>query len=173
MDRMTPEEFGYDRVRAKDVGTPAMNGLRQLPRLKRAWSNCAAANRNWRAKSSSSALTFPRLRNASHDLAPGRPDPIAVRGRARIPHFAGGVFRAKDGRPAHLPGWKIDAEIAQRVIAASASVDELVIDYEHQTINAERTASQRRPPAGSGRWFGAKVPACLRLACNGRTRPGQ
>lgn len=60
-----------------------------------------------------------------------------------------GVFRAKDGRPANLPGWKIDAEIAQRVIAASASVDELVIDYEHQTINAEKNG-QPAPAAG---WF--------------------
>ena len=60
-----------------------------------------------------------------------------------------GLFRAKDGRPAHLPGWKIDAEIAQRVIAASASADELVIDYEHQTINAEKNG-QPAPAAG---WF--------------------
>ena len=60
-----------------------------------------------------------------------------------------GVFRAKDGRPANLPGWKIDAEIAQRVIAASASVDDLVIDYEHQTINAEKNG-QPAPAAG---WF--------------------
>lgn len=60
-----------------------------------------------------------------------------------------GVFRAKDGRPAHLPGWKIDAEIAQRVIAASASVDDLVIDYEHQTINAEKNGL----PAPAAGWF--------------------
>ena len=60
-----------------------------------------------------------------------------------------GVFRAKDGRPANLPGWKINAEIAQRVIAASATVDELVIDYEHQTINAEKNG-QPAPAAG---WF--------------------
>ena len=60
-----------------------------------------------------------------------------------------GVFRAKDGRPAHLPGWRIDAEIAQRVIAASASADELVIDYEHQTINAEKNG---RPAPAAG-WF--------------------
>ena len=60
-----------------------------------------------------------------------------------------GVFRAKDGRPAGLPGWKIDAAIAQRVIAASVSVDELVIDYEHQTINSEKNG-QPAPAAG---WF--------------------
>jgi len=60
-----------------------------------------------------------------------------------------GVFRAKDGRPAHLPGWKIDAKIAQRVIAASATVDDMVIDYEHQTINSEKNG-QPAPAAG---WF--------------------
>jgi phage I-like protein len=60
-----------------------------------------------------------------------------------------GVFRAKDGRPENLPGWKIDAAIAQRVIAASASTDELVIDYEHQTINSEKNG-QPAPAAG---WF--------------------
>jgi phage I-like protein len=64
-----------------------------------------------------------------------------------------GVFRAKDGRPANLPGWKIDAEIAQRVIAASASADEIVVDYEHQTINAQ-TNGQPAPAAG---WFSRMV----------------
>lgn len=64
-----------------------------------------------------------------------------------------GVFRAKDGRPANLPGWKIDAAIAQRVIAASASVDEMVIDYEHQTINSEKNG-QPAPAAG---WFSRMV----------------
>jgi phage I-like protein len=60
-----------------------------------------------------------------------------------------GVFRAKDGRPAHLPGWKIDGEIARRVIAASVSSYDMVIDYEHQTINAEKNG-QPAPAAG---WF--------------------
>ncbi len=72
--------------------------------------------------------------------------PVAEREFRILP---AGVFRAKDGRPAHLPGWKIDAEIAERVIAASASADELVIDYEHQTINAEKNG-QPAPAAG---WF--------------------
>lgn len=60
-----------------------------------------------------------------------------------------GVFRAKDGRPSHLPGWKIDAEIARRVIAASASTEDIVIDYEHQTINAEKNGK----PAPAAGWF--------------------
>lgn len=72
--------------------------------------------------------------------------PLAAREFRILP---AGVFRAKDGRPAHLPGWKIDAEIAQRVIAASATVDDMVIDYEHQTINAEKNG-QPAPAAG---WF--------------------
>lgn len=64
-----------------------------------------------------------------------------------------GLFKAKDGRPANLAGWKIDAMIAQRVIAASSTVDEIVIDYEHQTINAKENG-QPAPAAG---WFSRMV----------------
>lgn len=58
-----------------------------------------------------------------------------------------GTFRAKDGRPKGLPGWKIDATIAQRVIAASVPPAGLVIDYENQTIHAARNG-QPAPAAG-------------------------
>lgn len=61
-----------------------------------------------------------------------------------------GMFRsAKDSRPENLPGWKLDAEIAQRLIAASASVDDLVIDYEHQTLNTVKNGL----PAPAAGWF--------------------
>jgi phage I-like protein len=82
----------------------------------------------------------------SHLAALTQSLPVAGREFRILP---AGVFRAKDGRPAHLPGWKIDAEIAQRVIAASASVDDLVIDYEHQTLNAEKNGH----PAPAAGWF--------------------
>lgn len=82
----------------------------------------------------------------SHLAALTQSLPVAGREFRILP---AGVFRAKNGRPAHLPGWKINAEIARRVIAASASVDDLVIDYEHQTINAEKNG-QPAPAAG---WF--------------------
>ena len=66
-----------------------------------------------------------------------------------------GTFRARDGRPAGLPGWKIDANIASKVIARNrAKVDALVVDYEHQTLKSE-TNGQPAPAAG---WMkGAKI----------------
>lgn len=60
-----------------------------------------------------------------------------------------GVFRAKDGRPKHLPGWKIDAGIAKRAIAASATAEDVAIDYEHQTL----LAAQNGQPAPAAGWF--------------------
>ncbi len=63
-----------------------------------------------------------------------------------------GHFTAIDGRPFDVPGgqWFIDASIAQRLIAQlSAAVNDLVIDYEHQTLNADENG-QPAPAAG---WF--------------------
>ncbi len=61
-----------------------------------------------------------------------------------------GVFGAKDGRPAGLPGWKIDDVIAQRILTRlKAKQSRLVIDYEHQTLLSE-TNGQPAPAAG---WF--------------------
>lgn len=60
-----------------------------------------------------------------------------------------GIFRAKDGRPSGIPGWKMDATIAARLIANTANGDDLSIDYEHQTILAH-TNGQPAPAAG---WF--------------------
>lgn len=62
-----------------------------------------------------------------------------------------GVFKARDGRPAGLPGWKIDAAIAARVAALAAQrKTPFVVDYEHQTLNSEKNG-QPAPAAG---WFG-------------------
>lgn len=64
-----------------------------------------------------------------------------------------GYFKAAvDSRPSDVPGghWFIDAAIAQRVIELVASRDnKLVIDYEHQTLNAE----QNGKPAPAAGWF--------------------
>ena len=63
-----------------------------------------------------------------------------------------GVFKARDGRPAGLPGWKMDAAIARRVIErAAARRTPFVIDYEHQTLAADKNG-QPAPAAG---WFKA------------------
>lgn len=63
-----------------------------------------------------------------------------------------GHFSAVDGRPHDVPGgrWFIDAAIAQRLIAlANHAVNDLVIDYEHQTLRADQNG-QQAPAAG---WF--------------------
>lgn len=66
-----------------------------------------------------------------------------------------GVFRARDGRPAGLPGWRLDASAADRVIARMRSaVGDYVIDYEHQTLHAE---SNGRPAPAAGWWKGQNI----------------
>lgn len=63
-----------------------------------------------------------------------------------------GEFRARDGRPGKLGSWRIDAAIAAKLIAlAAARQTPFVIDYEHQTLLAEKNG-QPAPAAG---WFKA------------------
>lgn len=65
---------------------------------------------------------------------------------------AGHFKAANDARPTDVPGghWFIDAAIAQRVIALVAGrSNKLVIDYEHQTLNAEKNGK----PAPAAGWF--------------------
>lgn len=63
-----------------------------------------------------------------------------------------GEFSAVDGRPFDVPGgkWKINAEIAQRLISlAQNAANDLVVDYEHQTLNADKNGQ----PAPASGWF--------------------
>ncbi|MCH8500157.1 MAG: phage protease [Marinobacter sp.] len=61
-----------------------------------------------------------------------------------------GVFSARDGRPAGIKGWRLDAEVAARLIArAQARQTPFVVDYEHQTLYAE-TSGTAAPAAA---WF--------------------
>ena len=63
-----------------------------------------------------------------------------------------GPFKSRDGRPSEpMDGaWKIDGQVAQRVIARiAARKTPTVIDYEHQTLLAD-TNGQPAPAAG---WF--------------------
>lgn len=63
-----------------------------------------------------------------------------------------GVFRATDGsgRPDDAPAWRMNAEVAKRLLARmAAKPNPIVIDYEHQTLNAP-TNGQPAPAAG---WF--------------------
>jgi len=61
-----------------------------------------------------------------------------------------GQFCARDGRPADVPFWNIDAALAQVLIdAAAARETPYVIDYEHQTLLAKKTGN----PAPAAGWF--------------------
>jgi phage I-like protein len=66
-----------------------------------------------------------------------------------------GKFRARDGRPEDVPFWNIDAAIAARVLAElRRNATPLVVDYEHQTLNAVQNG-QPAPAAGyfrDGEW---------------------
>lgn len=63
-----------------------------------------------------------------------------------------GTFRARDGRPKDAPAWHIDRALADRVIARVAARNtRCVVDYEHQTLNAE----QNGQPAPAAGWFKA------------------
>lgn len=56
-------------------------------------------------------------------------------------------FTPSDGRQMDVPAWRINAEIAQRVIARFNPAQPLVVDYEHQTLHAEANG-QPAPAAG-------------------------
>jgi phage I-like protein len=63
---------------------------------------------------------------------------------------AGPQFRSADGsgRPADVAAWRIDRDIAARLKARFATrKNPIVIDYEHQTLHAERNG-QPAPAAG-------------------------
>ncbi|MCG9040426.1 phage protease [Laribacter hongkongensis] len=61
-----------------------------------------------------------------------------------------GLFRAADGRPTGCQGWFIDARIANGLIAEAARrSNDYVLDYEHQTMLAEKNGK----PAPAAGWF--------------------
>lgn len=61
-----------------------------------------------------------------------------------------GTFKARDGRPAGLPGWTLDDAGARALLnAAQARQDRYLIDYDHQTLYASQNGG-KAPAAG---WF--------------------
>ncbi|MCM2318069.1 MAG: phage protease [Pseudomonas sp.] len=71
---------------------------------------------------------------------------------AAIQLFPSGTFRAIDGRPKEVAAWRIDGAIATRLIAqVSARAADLVVDYEHQTLNS----AENGLPAPAAGWFHA------------------
>lgn len=62
-----------------------------------------------------------------------------------------GYSKAKDGRPHNLPnGWLMNEAAAKKVIAnLKSQQDDLLVDYEHQTLYAESNGQ----PAPAAAWF--------------------
>ena len=72
---------------------------------------------------------------------------------SRIQLLPYGEFRAIDGRPFDAPAWFLTEENGHDVARlANSAANELVIDYEHQTVNKEKNG-QPAPAAGWMRWF--------------------
>jgi len=69
---------------------------------------------------------------------------------SEIQLFPAGVFRARDGRPHGIKGWRTDADIARRIVAlATQRETPFVVDYEHQTLSAPDSGN----PAPAAAWF--------------------
>jgi phage I-like protein len=61
-----------------------------------------------------------------------------------------GLFRAKDGRPSGLSGWRVDAHSVAALKANFAQTrDKRVIDYDHATLYTQQTGN--KAPAAA--WF--------------------
>ena len=61
----------------------------------------------------------------------------------KVQLFPDGLFRANDTRPEGIDGWRMDADIAAALIAkVGARTNDLVVDYEHQTLNAEENGKE-------------------------------
>ena len=76
-------------------------------------------------------------------------------GERELQLLPAGKFRAHDGRPTDAPAWYIDGALAQRlIVAARARANPFVIDYEHQTIAAEKNG---QPAPAAGWWQNANM----------------
>jgi len=71
----------------------------------------------------------------------------------RIQLLPYGEFRALDGRPTDVPAWYLTEENGHDVaLLANSSRNQLVVDYEHQTLYKEKNG-QPAPAAGWMRWL--------------------
>lgn len=77
-------------------------------------------------------------------------DPASLKPGASVRILPAGQFRAFDGRPEGLPGWRIDGAIAATVMSVKPKgSSDFMIDYEHQSLN---TAKNGQPAPAAG-WF--------------------
>jgi phage I-like protein len=87
------------------------------------------------------------------ELAPGAPPEREPPSELRL--VPAGTFRARDGRPEGVAGWRMDAAAAADCLAyAAAQADDPVIDYEHQTLYAKDNG---QPAPAAGWWSGDAI----------------
>lgn len=97
----------------------------------------SSASKQSANQSAIAALTYALVPNA---------DGVTVEAHLLPP----GPFRATDGRPFECDAWQLDASIAQKLIALSASrKTDLVICYEHQDIRSKDNGK----PAPAAGWI--------------------
>ena len=63
----------------------------------------------------------------------------ALQAKDRIQLFPAGEFRALDGRPHNVPAWRMDAQIAARLIAAANErTTRYMLDYDHAVLHRDK-----------------------------------
>lgn len=68
---------------------------------------------------------------------------FAIQSGKALQIFPASDFRGSSGRPVGLKSWKINSDIAQKIIArVAAKVNDLLIDYEHQTLETEKNGKE-------------------------------
>ena len=85
--------------------------------------------------------TSPAVASLTLEIGPRGP---------RLHLLPAGEFRSRDSRPVECKAWRLNAQLAARIVAdAKQRRVPFVIDYEHQTLHTERNG-QPAPAAG---WF--------------------
>lgn len=141
----TPEQFA--KILADDMAQgvqAALTASMSQPTMAEVFANCG--------------LALPEdmaLAQCSYSVAAlsAQPD-----GRVLLQVTPAQDFTPSDGRTMDVPAWRMNSSIAARVIAAFSTQQPAVIDYEHQTLKAEKNG-QPAPAAGwihALRWIEGK-----------------
>ena len=139
----TPEQFA--KLLAEDAAQAALSAsMLQTPTMAEIFAKCG--------------LALPEdmaLAQCSYSVTAlsAQPD-----GRVLLQVTPAQDFTPADGRTMDVPAWRMNSAIAARVIAAFSTQQPAVIDYEHQTLKAEKNG-QPAPAAGwmhALRWIEGK-----------------
>lgn len=129
---MAPEQFA--KALQEDARKAALSALQPQPTPAQVFANCGL-------QPPEDAQSVAQCSYSVAALA-SRAD-----GRVLLQVTPAQDFTPADGRAMQVPAWRINAGIAQRIIAAFNAAQPLVIDYEHQTLNKEKNG-QPAPAAG-------------------------